>query len=86
MIDYLRSHLYHCRDLEKALNDLRIQLQGITSFKMELVDLANGKLSENLDVDEDLLTNKGTNTTEDILHNLIAEQSNLENKQHSVHT
>ena len=76
MIDYLRSHLYHCRDLEKGLKDLRSQLQGITSFRMELVDLRHGKVSENIDVDAELLSNK-----EDILHNLIVEQSNLENKQ-----
>ena len=81
MIDYLRSHLYHCRDLEKALNDLRAQLEGITSFRKELVDLRTRKLVNNDEAEIETLSNKEGAQTEDILHNVIVEQSNLEGKQ-----
>ena len=81
MIDYLRSHLYHCRDLEKALNDLRAQLEGITSFRKELVDLRTKKMVNNDEFEMGTLSNKEGTQTEDILHNVIVEQSNLEGKQ-----
>ena len=52
MIDYLRSHLFHCRELETALNDSRKQLEGIASFRKELATLRTKKLSQNLELAE----------------------------------
>ena len=52
MIDYLRSHLSHCRDLESALNESRKQLEGITSFKKELSNLRSKKMSESLELND----------------------------------
>ena len=81
MIDYLRSHLSHCRELENALNESRKQLEGISSFRKELSTLRTKKIPENVGLDEiEEISNKGSNT-QDILQNLIVEQSNLEKKQ-----
>ena len=81
MIDYLRSHLSHCRELETALINSRKQLEGISSFRKELATLRTKKLSENLESAElEEVSNKGSNT-EEILNSLVVEQSNLEKKQ-----
>ena len=81
MIDYLRSHLSHCRELENALNESRKQLEGISSFRKELSILRTKKTSQSVELDEiKEISNKGSNT-EDIMQNLTVEQSNLEKKQ-----